>query len=77
MVIVDAIDTPTKKSLKKGRKTILAFRRHIHTFKVQAIIHYRTQKIISLCMIRRAVHNFEFFKRNLNQILVDKDYRGI
>lgn len=47
------------------------------------MIHYKTQKILSLCTSRGAVHDFELFKRNLNQIplealiLADKDYQGI
>ena len=63
------------KDLKKQKKA--------HTFKVQAIIHYRTQQVLSLCTSRGAVHDFEFFKRNLNQIpkgsfiLADKGYQGI
>nr|WP_248088515.1 transposase [Acinetobacter radioresistens] len=54
-----------------------------HTFKVQAIIHYRTQQILSLCTSRGAVHDFELFKHNLNQIpvgafiLADKGYKGV
>jgi len=54
-----------------------------HTFKVQAIVHYQTQKILSLCTSRDAVHDFELFKCNLNQIpdgsfiLADKGYQGI
>ncbi|WP_416202538.1 transposase [Acinetobacter sp. ANC 4558] len=39
-----------------------------HTIKVQAIIHYKTQKILTLCTNRSVVHDFERFKRNLNQI---------
>lgn len=55
----------------------------MHTYRVQAIIHYRTQQVLSLCTIRRAVHDFELFKRNLNQIPVDafilvaKGYQGM
>lgn len=30
--------------------------------------HYQTRKILSLCTSRGAVHDFELFKRNLNQI---------
>lgn len=58
-------------------------RRKAHTFKVKAIIHYKTQKILSLCTSRGAVHDFELFKRNLNQIhvgvfiLADKGYQRI
>ena len=47
------------------------------------MIHYKTQQILSLCSSRGAVHDFELFKRNLNQIpsgafvLADKGYQGI
>ena len=47
------------------------------------MIHYKTQKILSLYGSRGAVHDFELFKRNLNQIpvgaflLADKGYQGI
>jgi IS5 family transposase len=70
------------KDLKKQKKSYSG-KRKSHTFKVQAIIHYRTQKILSLCTSRGAVHDFELFKRNLNQIpegafiLADKGYQGI
>ncbi|WP_445346726.1 transposase [Acinetobacter bohemicus] len=52
----------------------------MHTFKVQAMIHYKTQQILSLCSSHGAVHDFELFKHNLNQIpsgafiLADKGY---
>ena len=70
------------KGLKKQKKSYSG-KKKTHTFKVQAIIHYRTQKILSLCTSRGAVHDFELFKRNLNQIpagafiLADKGYQGI
>ncbi|AMW79184.1 transposase [Acinetobacter sp. TGL-Y2] len=70
------------KDLKKQKKSYSG-KKKAHTFKVQAIIHYRTQKILSLCTSRGAVHDFELFKRNLNQvpkgafILADKGYQGI
>lgn len=54
-----------------------------HTFKVQAIIHYKTRQILSLCMCKRAVHDCELFKRNQHLIpkesfvLADKGYQGI
>ena len=57
-------------------------KKNTHTFKVQAIIHYKTQKILSLCSSRSAVHDFELFKRNLNHIpsgafvLADKGLSG-
>ncbi|RZG67659.1 hypothetical protein EXE25_06735 [Acinetobacter bouvetii] len=47
------------------------------------IIHDKTRKILSLCSRHSAMHDFELFKRNLNQIpagafiLADKGYQGI
>lgn len=70
------------KSLKKQKKSYSG-KKKAHTFKVQAIIHYRTQQVLSLCTSRGAVPDFELFKRNLNQIpksafiLADKGYQGI
>ncbi|WP_214646639.1 transposase family protein [Acinetobacter sp. ANC 5378] len=70
------------KDLKKQKKSYSG-KKKTHTFKVQAIIHYKTQRILSLCAERGAVHDFELFKRNLNQIppgafmLADKGYQGI
>ena len=70
------------KDLKKQKKSYSG-KKKVHTFKVQAIIHYRAQQILSLCTSRGAVHDFELFKHNLNQIpvgafiLADKDYQGI
>ncbi|OCA07682.1 transposase [Acinetobacter pittii] len=70
------------KGLKKQKKSYSG-KKKTHTFKVQAMIHYKTQQILSLCTSRGAVHDFELFKRNLNQIpfgafiLADKGYQGI
>ena len=70
------------KGLKKQKKSYSG-KKKTHTFKVQVIIHYQTQKILSLCTSRGAVPDFELFKRNLNQIpagtfvLADKGYQGI
>ena len=68
--------------LKKQKKSYSG-KKKAHTFKVQAIIHYKTQQILSLCADLGAVHDFELFKRNLKQIppgafiLTDKGYQGI
>ena len=70
------------KDQKKQQKSYSGKKKK-HTFKVQAIIHYKTQQILSLCTSRGAVHDFELFKRHLNQIpvgsfiLADKGYQGI
>ncbi|KMU99018.1 MULTISPECIES: IS5/IS1182 family transposase [unclassified Acinetobacter] len=70
------------KGLKKQKKSYSG-KKKTHTFKVQAMIHYKTQQILSLCTSRGAVHDFELFKRNLNQIpfgafiLAYKGYQGI
>lgn len=37
-----------------------------HTFKMQAIIHSKTQQILSLCMSKGVVDGVELFKRNLD-----------
>lgn len=69
-------------ALKKQKKSYSG-KKKAHTFKVQAIIHYKTQQILSLCMSKGAVHDFELFKRNLHLIpkdsfvLADKGYQGI
>ncbi|TCB41133.1 hypothetical protein E0H83_14230 [Acinetobacter terrestris] len=56
------------KGLKKQKKSYSG-KKKTHTFKVQAMIHYKTQQILSLCSSRgAAVHDFELFKRNLKQI---------
>ncbi|WP_264821566.1 transposase [Acinetobacter schindleri] len=55
------------KGLKK-QSSRYSGKKKTHTFKVQAMIHYKTQQILSLCTSRGAVHDFELFKRNLNQI---------
>ncbi len=70
------------KGLKK-QSSCYTGKKKAHTFKVQAFIHYKTQKILSLCTKRGAVHDFELFKRNLHLvpkssfILADKGYQGI
>ena len=70
------------KDLKKQKKSYSG-KKKTYTFKVQAMIHYKTQQILSLCASRGAVHDFELFKRNLNQIpfgafiLADKGYQRI
>ena len=76
---------PQKSQIQRPKKQKKSYsgKKKVHTFKVQAIIHYKTQKILSLCASRGAVHDFELFKRNLNQIpvgsfmLADKDYQRI
>ncbi len=78
VVIVDATEIPIQRP--KKQKKSYSGKKKKHTFKVQAIIHYKTQQILSLCNSRGAVHDFELFKRNLNQIpsgafvLSDKGY---
>ena len=70
------------KGLKKQKKSYSG-KKKTHTFKVQALIHYKTQQILSLCMSKGAVHDFELFKCNLHLIppnsfiLADKGYQGI
>ncbi|QNV46295.1 transposase [Acinetobacter baumannii] len=82
VVIVDATEIPIQRP-KNQKKSYSGKKEGSHTFKVKAIIHYKTQKILSLCTSRGAVHDFELFKRNLNQIhvgvfiLADKGYQRI
>ena len=66
VVIVDVTEIP----IQRPKKTEKSYRgkKKTHTFKVQALIHYKTQQILSLCSSRGAVHDFELFKRNLKQI---------
>jgi len=65
--------------LRKGYSS----KKKAHTFKVQAITHSKTQQILSLCMSKGAVHDFELFKSNLHLIptnlfiLADEGYQGI
>ncbi|MGO1160280.1 IS5 family transposase [Acinetobacter lwoffii] len=81
IVIVDATEIPIQEP--KKQKKSYSGKKKTHTFKVQAIIHYKIQQILSLCSSRGAVHDFELFKRNLNQIpfgafiLADKGYQEI
>ena len=49
VVIVDATEIPIQRP-KNRRKAIAA--KKTHTFKVQAMIHYKTQQILSLCASR-------------------------
>ena len=55
------------KDLKKQKKSYSGEKK-AHTFKVQVMIHYEVQKILSLCISHGAMHDFELFKDNLNQI---------
>lgn len=70
------------KDLKKQKKSYSG-KKKAHTFKIQALIHSKTEKILSLCMSKGAVHDFELFKRHLRLIpkhsfiLADKGYQGI
>lgn len=55
------------KDLKKQNKSYSG-KKKAHTFKVQVIIHHKTQKILRVCYCRGTVHDFELFKYNFNQI---------
>ncbi|AMW80105.1 transposase [Acinetobacter sp. TGL-Y2] len=67
----------------KKQKKSYSGKKKTHTLKVQAIIHYKTQQILSLCSSRGAVDDLELLKRNLNQItlgafiLANKGQQGI
>ena len=79
-VIVEATEIPIQRPQKIESYSV---KKKTHTFKVQAIIHDQTQKILSLCSSHVAIHDFELFKRNLDQIpagafiLADTGYQGI
>ena len=81
VVVVDATKIPIQRP-KKQKKSYSGKKRS-HTVKVQAIIHYKTQQILSLCMCNGAVHDFELFKKYIKLIpsgafvLADKGYQGI
>ena len=81
MVIVDTTEIPIQRP--KKQKKSYSGKKKIHTFEVQAMIHYKTHQILSLCTDHGRVHDFELFKRNLNQIpseafiLADYGYQGI
>ncbi|WP_373684476.1 transposase family protein [Acinetobacter sp. YH12029] len=60
-----ATEIPIQRS--KKQKKSYSGKKKKYTFKVQAIIHYKTQRILSLCADRGSVHDFELFKRNFNQ----------
>lgn len=51
---------------KKQKKAIGVEK--FHTFKVQVLIYYKTQQILSLYMSKSTVHDLELFKWNLNLI---------
>ncbi|WP_343682696.1 transposase family protein [Acinetobacter baylyi] len=79
VVIIGATEIPIQRPKKQS--SCYSGKKKAHTFKVQAIIHSRTQQI--LCMSKGAVHNFELFKCNFyvvsknSFILGDKGYQGI
>ena len=81
MVIVDTTEIPIQRP--KKQKKSYSGKKKAHIFKVQAIIHCKTQQILSLCMSKGAGHDFELFKHNLDLvstnsfILADKFYQGI
>lgn len=58
MAIVDATEIQRSKKQNKS----YSGKKKAHTFKVQAIIHSKTQQILTLYMSTDAVHNFELFK---------------
>jgi len=65
---VDATEIPIQKP-KKQKKSDNG-KKKAHTFKVLAIIQSKTQQILSLCMGKGAVHDFELFKRNLHRVFI-------
>ena len=74
IVIVDATEIPIQRP--KKQKKSYSGKKKPHIFKVKAIIHYQTHRILSLCTSRGAIHDFKLFKRNLNQIPIGKAIKG-
>ena len=77
VVIVDATEIPIQRP-KNRRKAIVAKRHILSKYRPSFIIKL---EILSLCTSRGAVHDFELFKRNLDQIptgafIADKGYQG-
>lgn len=70
-------------NVQKKQKKSYSGKKKAHTFKIQAIIHYKTQEILSLCICKGSKHDFELFKENIKSvpkgsfILADKGYQGI
>ncbi|WP_338560602.1 transposase family protein [Acinetobacter sp. KS-LM10] len=60
VVIIDVTELPTQKP--KKQKKSYSDKKKTHTFKVQAMIHAKTREILSLCMYKGAVNDFELFK---------------
>ncbi len=81
VVIVDATEIPIERP--KKQKKSYGGKKKAHTFTIQAMIHQKTQQILSICTSRGAVHDLELFKINLKMIptgtfiLADKGYQGI
>ena len=67
----------------KKQKQSYSGKKKAHTFKAQAIIHYKTKQILSLCFSKGSIHDFKLFKKNIKLIpvgcfiLADKGYQGI
>ncbi|MFW1643845.1 transposase family protein [Acinetobacter guillouiae] len=55
---MDETEIPIQR-LKKQKKSYSG-KKKVHTFKVQAIIHSKTQKILSLCMNKGAVMTLHY-----------------
>lgn len=64
VMLVDVTETPIQ-SPKKQKKSYSG-KKKLHTFKVQAIIHSKTQQILSLCMSKGVVRDFELFTRSFH-----------
>ena len=70
-------------NVPKKQKKSYSGKKKAHTFKIQAIVHYKTQEILSLSMCKGSKHDFELFKENIKSvpkgsfILADKGYQGI
>ncbi|MCX5466349.1 transposase family protein [Acinetobacter nematophilus] len=64
VVLVDVTETPIQRP--KKQKKSYSGKKKLHIFKGQAIIHSKTQQILSLCMSKGVVRDFELFKRSFH-----------
>ncbi|MDM1769307.1 transposase family protein [Acinetobacter sp. 226-4] len=49
-------------NVQKKQKLSYSGKKKAHTFKVQAIVHYKTLEILSVNMCKGSKHDFELFK---------------
>lgn len=64
VIIVDATEISIQRP--KKQKKSYSGKKKAQTFKVQVLMYYKTQQILSLYMSKSAVHNFKLFKCDLH-----------